>query len=293
MRLARESGITVLLDGEGPDELLGGYSTCWPPYFTELFQNGNWVQLFRELKITEQKHGGWNRSNILDMIKAKLPERGVTLSRRLRGHPLENLQARGAAAWLNRSFVHDNEHKLDFPQRWHETLASYLYRFITRDHLTHLLRHKDRASMAFSLEGRVPFLDHRLVTFAHSLPTRHKMRNGLSKIVMRRAMKGVIPDLVCNRRDKIGFGTPEDDWFRSVAYDFTRDVFESDSFRQREYFNVNEIRRQFDLYRDNLSACQFRPWKLVNMELWLRMFIDDDPTKNTRYLPLIKKVEAC
>lgn len=215
------------------------------------------------------------------------------MGHRLLGRPLENSHARGPAAWLNKGFICANEHKLDFPQRWQETLASYLHRFITRDHLTHLLRHKDRASMAFSVEGRVPFLDHRLVTFVHSLPSRHKMRNGLSKIVMRRAMEGVIPDLVCKRRDKIGFGTPENDWFRLVAYDFTRDVFESDSFRQRGYFNVNEIQRQFDLYRDNSSDRKFWPWKLVNLELWLRMFIDDDPTKNTMYLPFVKKGEIC
>ena len=94
----------------------------------------------------------------------------------------------------------------------------------------------------------------------------------------------MLPEVVHQRRDKIGFETPEKEWFRTMAYEPTREVLESDSFRQRGYFNVPEIRRQFALYRDDTSAVGIRPWALVILELWLRMFIDRDPTNCVGYV---------
>lgn len=287
MRLAKEKGVTVLLDGEGPDEMLGGYVIFWPSYWTELVQQGSWIQLMRELGIAKQ-YGHWPvlksiRPLLSCLARDKLPGSWIELSRRVRGLPEKYPPSWKAMPWLNDDFCRMNEHSFDFPPRWQENMTQHLHRYLIRDHLPGLLRHKDRASMAFSIEARVPFLDHRLVTFVHSLSIRQKMRDGFTKVVLRNAMADRIPKAILQRRDKIGFGTPEDDWFRTVLYKQTQDILESDSFQQRGYFNAQEVKRHLSLYRNGTPAWGFTPWTLVILELWLRMFIDDDPTKNIMY----------
>ncbi|HHT9158674.1 MAG TPA: asparagine synthase (glutamine-hydrolyzing) [Candidatus Brocadiaceae bacterium] len=280
MRKVKEMGVTVILDGEGPDELLGGYSVFWPSLWTELFQRGNWTQFIRELRIAKRERGWPARAILLNLLRTKVPARWIEMSRWvLRGFRKDTL-ALNTIPCLNKDFVRAQDHDLGIPKRWQEILTAHLYRYLSCDNLPLLLRNKDRASMSFSLEARVPFLDYRLVMFILSLPIRHKMRNGLSKVVLRRAMVDTLPEVILNRRDKIGFDTPEKEWFRTVAYEPVREILHSTSFSQRGYFDVPEVKHQFDLYMSGELSSGFSPWKFVVLELWLRMFIDNDPTKH-------------
>ena len=128
--------------------------------------------------------------------------------------------------------------------------------------------------MAHSLEYRLPFLDYRLVEWLFSTPIEVKINNGTTKSVLREAMKGVLPEPVRNRRSKIGFSTPEDQWMRGHLKPFILEMFDSDSFKSRPYFDHKAIRRSFDSHLGGHSDISTVIWTWINLELWLRRFVD-------------------
>ncbi len=128
--------------------------------------------------------------------------------------------------------------------------------------------------MAFSLETRLPFLDYRLVEFCFELPVKEKIRGGVTKIVLRKAMKGILPEEVRQRTDKMGFVTPQDTWFRTGLKSLIKNILNSKSFSTRGYFDVPAAAELFDRYclgKYNISS---QIWRWINLELWLRRFID-------------------
>ena len=148
-------------------------------------------------------------------------------------------------------------------------------------HAVEYLRVDDRASSAFSMECRHPFLDHRIVEFAFSLPATQKIRDGWTKYVARNAMKGVIPETIRRKRKKFGTPIPQQRWMRELRGNI-RKLFESDRFRERGYFNQPAILDVFDRYCEGrLSRIERQYysnvlWRILNLELWLETFFDQE-----------------
>jgi len=140
-----------------------------------------------------------------------------------------------------------------------------------------LLHYEDRNSMAFSLETRLPFLDYRLVEYIFSLPAEQKLKDGVTKVILRDAMKGTLPDEIRNRMDKMGFGTPEDIWFRTVLKNQINEIINSKSFAERGYFDIYKVRKAFDKHCEGKTNLSFMIWRWVNLELWFRTFVDRRP----------------
>lgn len=126
--------------------------------------------------------------------------------------------------------------------------------------------------MAHSIEARVPFLDYRLVEFLFSLPPSQKLRQGTTKVILRNSMKGILPEKVRRRMDKMGFVTPEALWFRTTAREKAWEILTSKSFEERGYFNVKEIQRAFEEHVVGRRDLGFTPWRWINLELWMRQF---------------------
>jgi asparagine synthase (glutamine-hydrolysing) len=126
--------------------------------------------------------------------------------------------------------------------------------------------------MANSIEARVPFLDYRLVEFLFSLPPSQKLRQGTTKVILRNSMKGILPEKVRRRMDKMGFVTPEALWFRTAAREKAWEIINSKSFEERGYFNTREIRRAFGEHIEGRRDLGFAPWRWINLELWMRQF---------------------
>ena len=138
-----------------------------------------------------------------------------------------------------------------------------------------ILRMVDKNSMAFSVEIRVPFLDHRLVEYAFSLPSNQKIRNGWTKYILRNSTKGVLPEKIRLRRNKIGFATPQADWLRKLEPEIKK-IFTSKKFENRGYFNQAEILKKFEEFcKGGLDEYSDLFWRIINLELWLEMYIDD------------------
>ena len=138
----------------------------------------------------------------------------------------------------------------------------------------HNLLWADKTGMSFSLETRFPFLDHNLVEKTLSIPSENYIKNGYTKVIMREALKGILPEKIRMRKDKIGFSTPQSDWFKNrKIQELLADVVESKSFSGRGYFDVKQCKKDLSaLQKYGRYNKEF--WKWIHLELWFRKFID-------------------
>jgi asparagine synthase (glutamine-hydrolysing) len=212
MALARESGTTVLIDGQGADEVLGGYHYHFGPRLAEvLLQEGPaaaWRQGLRASEVT----GRPLRFFLGSLAYHLLPLPEVARREAVRRSATHGrVPASAVQKDLLRSRTTGRRHR---PRR---SLAAERRANILETSLPALLRYEDRNSMAFSVEARTPFLDYRLVELAMRMPADALISDGWTKLVLRRSMAGVVPDDIRWRRDKIGFGTPERRWLEERA----------------------------------------------------------------------------
>ncbi|MGC8780043.1 MAG: asparagine synthase (glutamine-hydrolyzing) [Anaerolineae bacterium] len=262
--LARQSGVKVTLDGQGGDELLAGYLGFFPPYFADLVAGLRWRRLMAEFRGHVALHGASARHEARNLLSNLLPE-----------HLRLGLRARALARqpWLAADFVAE---QTAAAERWRPAslggsrLARALYRGLVFDPLPSLLRFDDRNSMAHSIESRVPFLDYRLIELSFALPPRQKIRDGVTKYVLREAMRGIIPETVRTRHDKIGFSTPQDTWLREELAPWLREVFASTEFRQRPYWASEVVLEMLDQHVRGAADHNAVLWRCLIVELWHR-----------------------
>src|SRR5207253_606053 len=198
MREAKRSGLTVMLDGQGGDEVLAGYRAHLGHRLADLLAQGRLTELRAELAGFSAEHSPV--ALVTALSRPFAPELVTRIVRaRTRGSaPLVHPDLRGRPADLGGNGS-------PFPDR----LRRHQQLILTRRGLPELLRYEDRNSMAHSLEARVPFLDYRLVELGFSLPGGELIGGGRTKDVLRRALGDLLPPVVRDRRDKLGFVTPE------------------------------------------------------------------------------------
>jgi asparagine synthase (glutamine-hydrolysing) len=262
MRRAREAGLTVMLDGQGGDELLAGYRAAFGYRLSDLLRGGHVRAATKELAAFTSVHGP--RWSAVALVSPNVPER-VRLAARARlrrASSLVHADLRDGAAAETNGHV--------FPDR----LRRYLHTLVTRRGLPELLRYEDRNSMAHSLEGRVPFLDHRLVELAFSLDGAELIRGGETKSVLRRALADLLPPAVRGRRDKLGFVTPTNRFFQGAVGELAADVFASSSFRGRGFADAAAARSLLERHRAGRVSAGFELWRALNLELWAQTFLD-------------------
>jgi asparagine synthase (glutamine-hydrolysing) len=135
-----------------------------------------------------------------------------------------------------------------------------------------LLRYEDRNSMAHSVESRVPFLTRSLVEFIYALPEEYLIApDGTSKSIFRQAMRGIVPDAILDRRDKIGFATPERSWLGSLK-PWVEEVFASDAARSIPALNLSHVRREWVEILEGKRSFDFRVWRWLNLIRWTEQF---------------------
>jgi asparagine synthase (glutamine-hydrolysing) len=183
----------------------------------------------------------------------------------------------GRMSWADEGFRKQYSRPFPRPVKFPEDLNNYLYHVFRFMSLPGLLHYEDRNSMAFSVETRLPFLDYRLIEYIFSLPMEQKLKEGVTKVILRNAIKGGVPEEIRNRMDKMGFGTPQDTWFRTVLREGVSEIIGSKSFAERGYFDVRKVQEGFEDHCNGRINIGSLIWKWVNLELWLRMFIDNEP----------------
>ena len=157
---------------------------------------------------------------------------------------------------------------------YHDRLRRQLHLILTRRGLPELLHYEDRNSMAHSLEARVPFLDYRLVELLFSLDSGQLIERGRTKAVLRRALGDLLPPVVRDRVDKLGFVTPERRWLRGRLGELAADVFASRAFAERGFVAADAARRRLARHRSGERESGFELWRALSLELWAREFLD-------------------
>lgn len=255
---AADVGLKVMLDGQGSDEQLAGYSGSDAPLYAGLVAQARIIQLSREVLSFRRRHGVLPIAQLILAFRNQVPSLDYILPGRVRARPTR-------PAWL----------RYDAPSRMPEHGAKHLgehlrYQLLASS-LPALLRYEDRNSMAWSIESRVPFLDYRLVEFTFGLPDRMKLENGLTKIVLRAALQGILPEPVRTRRDKMGFVTPEALWVRGAAAPWVREGVERALEAAPELFEPNQLRREIEAEIDGSAPYSFFPWRVLCLGRWLTM----------------------
>lgn len=257
MRLAHEQGMKVLLDGQGADESLGGYS-----FFTGVYLLNRLRHLRFISAVTQGRRIRRNRS-----VKV-LNEMGRAGMVYLPGG-LQNWvrrRQRVGSSFLRKDFLEDNRSELP-PALEEKSYRGYCLRSINQG-LQDLLRYEDRNSMAFSIESRVPFLDHRLVEFSLALPEEEKLHDGWTKWVLRRAMAPGLPHTVTWRKDKKGFITPQKQWKGELAQQLGESIL-SDSLPPM--LNTRAILSELEHGSDESNQLS-EFWKLVAFLKWWKTY---------------------
>ncbi|MCB9284858.1 MAG: asparagine synthase (glutamine-hydrolyzing) [Lewinellaceae bacterium] len=262
MRLAKEN-VTVTLDGQGADEALAGYHYFFGFHFKNLLRKGKAGALLSEMGHYYAKHRSLYgfKSLVFFLLPAFLRTRLRVMEKGYLDPGFFQTHGKGGG---------DIAGELYGSNSLQEALINHFeYK------LEHLLKWEDRNSMWFSIEARVPFLDYRLVEHTLSLPDNRIIREGMTKHILREAMKGTLPEEIRMRRDKVGFETPEDEWFRTPLFQkYITELFGSTAFASRGVVDVKKVQEMYQKHLNRQGNYSREIWKLIHLEKWYNHFID-------------------
>jgi len=261
---AHAAGVKVMLDGQGADELFGGYRS----YLAARF-----VSLLRQARVGAAARLAVGVARMPDVkLTPELALRALsrTVSRRL-ASPL--LLEPAFLPWMNEAWFRDRGVE-PLPRPAMGALPEALSAAFLSTSLPALLRYEDRNSMRYSIESRVPFLDRDFVELVFRLPRAYIIgADATTKLVFREAMRGIVPDAIIERRDKIGFTTPERSWLSDVAWDDSvlspaPDVAWADISTLRAWTAKRGASRHGD---DHMT------WRCLNLALWQEVMVVNEP----------------
>lgn len=257
MKAARDKGITVLLDGQGGDEVFLGYERYYAWFLLELIKKGKLIRFIHEL-IQSGKNSKLTQKEVIffyvyfnfNWVRAL----------RLYGK---------TRPFMSADFMksYNLSERLDIFRRI-RTVSDLQIHEIQESQLAHLLRYADRNSMAFSIETRLPFLDYRLVEFALSVQSEYKIRDGWSKNLIREGLKRIIPEDIRKRKNKIGFEAPQAALMQAILPKQIARIERGSVLGK--YFNMDWLMNALksnDL--NNLTT-----WKALCLDLWSREFFE-------------------
>lgn len=288
-QLAAEN-VKVVLGGQGGDEIFAGY----PRYFL------TYEDLPRKGENTHSSSSMRNSFSNRLMRKAMLvygymQQHGLKTTLNKIGQRMQQTSTRASTfeeIWRKNSTSMALDLEL-FGANMKDAFSNYdpnntFFRYLRKDvsddpfdqmlyhdikaYLPGLLQVEDRTSMAVSLESRVPLLDYRIVELGATIPTSLKIKGLEPKYIFKQAIKGIIPDEVLNRKDKKGFPTPINIWFRKDPR-FVQNILLDESAIRRDLFDLDNISNMISGNGDS----SWQLWSLLNVELWFKIFIDEDP----------------
>lgn len=267
----------VVLGGQGGDEIFGGYTRYLIAYFEQCIKaaidgttnSGNFIVTYesiipnltalRSYKPLLQEFWREGLFDQLDKRYFRLINRAPGLGKEINWQALEPYSALRTFQGIFRA---DNVEK--------ESYFDSMTHFDFKTLLPALLHVEDRVSMAHGIESRVPFLDHPLVELAATIPSNVKFKNGTMKNTLKNAMASFLPPMVLNRKDKMGFPVPLQQWIQGEAREFVHDIFSSSRALNRDLVDNRLVLRKLD----SESKYGRTIWGLLCLEIWQQQFHD-------------------
>ena len=290
-RLASQH-VKVVLTGEGSDELLAGYERYRKTVYNLALgaRYHRWAGASLRRAVRSQIEGLPTKSK----IRQKLSRTFLCLPPQIESIYFDNF------AVFSRTMQHDlltEETKertgaLDpyaevcrhLETTDADTLLNKLLYADAKTYLQELLMKQDQMSMAASIESRVPFLDHKLVEFTSRLPERLKLRGWTTKYILRRSMKGVLPEAIL-KRSKLGFPVPVGSWFRGAFRSVIDEYVLGERAVGRGLFDPRFVSSLVGRHQSGAEDQTERLWALVNFEMWMRRFIDGEAAPAPQLAP--------
>lgn len=249
----KKANVSVTIDGHGADELLSGYGISLFEAFLDAKFNfseiNNILDTFLSTRSKNQLQYKPERRKIMLYGKYMLGE----VIRKFFGKKK-----------ISKDYKHKNYKKLDHFNR-------HLYYLFHETILPTLLRNYDRYSMINSVEVRMPFMDHRLVSYSFSLPWHSKIKNGYTKNIARDAMQDLMPKDIAYRKTKVGFNSPVVNWMQNELKDYLLDTINSTAFRNSSTIDYKETKKQIKYVIENRNATWMQgenAWNNLTPFLW-------------------------
>jgi asparagine synthase (glutamine-hydrolysing) len=262
MRLAQENATTVLLDGQGADEILAGYDQAHGMFLAHWVRRGRIDKVARELTQYGRRYHGLREPAMYAAY--------YSLPGRLRDGLVERYyrSADVISAELHREFAPAH---VEAPHPFEDRLRNELVRWQTTTQLPEFLRYADRNSMAFGREVRLPFLDHRLVEYCFGLPADLLLRGATTKLILREAMRGIVPDEILDRKDKLAYAPPQRQWNHGPLKPWVMMMLQRAAKRD-EFFHPEAVRAvasRFERGGDDTLA-----WRIASTEAWYDSMVE-------------------
>jgi len=269
-REAARANIKVMLDGQGGDEQLASYSQFYGPMLLSLLARGHISQALHEAnRLYEAQRWQW-KNTLSSLIFWNSPQVAWNLLGRL-------ALSRDKFRWATPSFLFDGS---SLVPPWNRTTGcgndistSRMSRMLlTRLSIPMLLHWEDRNSMAHGIEARVPFIDHKLIELTLSLPDDFKIRNGNTKAILKSAMRGIVPQQILNRQDKMGFETPDSIWLRQDPGKSWTRLLEQSAIESPSIFNAGALMALWKSFLSSSKPASPVFWRAITFGIWRRIF---------------------
>lgn len=258
-KLAKTKGVTVLLDGQGADELFGGYHYFFGFYLKNFLKKGKMCKFLSELfGLTD---GGHFKFGILSLVFLLFP---ISMQERY-------FNKRSLAS---PELIDNNSAETTFFQNYYQCGSLHeALEFHMKYKLEHLLNWEDSNSMAHSREARVPFLDYRIMEFVMHLPEDFIIKKGITKSILRDAVRDIIPPEIFQRRDKIGFATPESEWLRDETFHHLLiSWFVEKKPLCSDYIDLNKMKKYIQEHISGKGDHGRELFKIIFLETWCKIF---------------------
>ena len=259
MKLAKANHVKVLLDGQGADELFGGYKHYYKYLLNDLKSSGEKAAYQNALAALKETNG---KDFLLRYNLKKIIEPAAPLL--LKKFFFPDLK------YIHPDLLNQYKERFSLLKETSVSLNEKLKQDFTGTYLNELLRREDRNGMMHSVESRVPFTDdHALVESVFSIQGNYKIKGASTKYLLREAFKDILPAPVYSRTDKLGFVTPNNDWMNELKTDF-KDYFTNDLV---PYLNLPLLMKDYNTYFNQAQKPEnYRTFKFMSLAVWMKVF---------------------
>jgi asparagine synthase (glutamine-hydrolysing) len=267
-KAARENNLKVMISGQGADEQLCGYTDFYVTKFADLLCRAEFGKFNREWKIYKEKRAITEQHvSMKDVFQSSFVSMIIPDNRRYLIKSLYFKNKKNKLPFSDKQITKALKTEPIYPTH---NPRGYIAAYIKAE-LPSLLHNEDRNSMAHSIEVREPFLDYKLVETIYSMPYEYKLKDGITKSILRDGLKDILPDKIRNRYSKLGFVTPEDQWINNNLDKYKEELRKSSDVLEG-IVDTNRVMEWFEGKCGKVERGNFMVWRIICAGHWAKIF---------------------